>query len=119
MVYSLEGELIHEFETKGSDPGKFHSLYGICIGDNGLVYVADIYGEQICAGLLNYFVSNLHKFDLGNNIVTILTIYSSNECICVLVCFVYACSIILYIVMIFVDKTGVLCWLIATYFPLT
>ena len=46
-VYSLEGELIHEFETKGSDPGKFHSPYGICIGDNGLVYVAGMMNRLV------------------------------------------------------------------------
>ena len=41
MVYSLEGELVHEFGGSGSDPGRFYRPWGICVDDNGLVYVAD------------------------------------------------------------------------------
>ena len=41
MVYTLEGELIHQFGTKGSQPGRFNSCWGICIDNSGLVYVAD------------------------------------------------------------------------------
>ena len=41
MVYTLEGELVHEFGKKGSDPGRFDRPGGICVDDDGLVYVAD------------------------------------------------------------------------------
>ena len=42
MVYTLEGELIHQFGAQGSDPGRFKHPYGICVhNDSGLVYVAD------------------------------------------------------------------------------
>ena len=45
MVYTLEGELIHQFGAKGSDPGKFNGPRGICVSDNELVYVVD-YGNM-------------------------------------------------------------------------
>ena len=41
MVYTLEGELIHQYEVEGSQPGRFHCCWGICIDNSGLVYVAD------------------------------------------------------------------------------
>ena len=41
MVYTLEGELIHQFGAHGSDPGRFDRPYGICVDDNELVYVVD------------------------------------------------------------------------------
>ena len=42
IVYTLEGELIHQFGAQGSNPGRFSSPYGICVhNDSGLVYVAD------------------------------------------------------------------------------
>ena len=41
MVYTLEGELIHQFGAKGSQPGRFNSCWGICIDNSGLVYIAD------------------------------------------------------------------------------
>ena len=41
MVYTLEGELVHEFGGRGSDPGRFWRPCGICVDDDGLVYVAD------------------------------------------------------------------------------
>ena len=41
MVYTLEGELVHEFGGKGADPGRFNGPRGICVDDNGVVYVAD------------------------------------------------------------------------------
>ena len=44
MVYTLGGQLLHEFGGHGSDPGKFNQAYGICVDDSGAVYVAD-YGN--------------------------------------------------------------------------
>ena len=41
MVYTLGGQLVHEFGGRGSDPGKFTDPEGICVDDNGAVYVAD------------------------------------------------------------------------------
>ena len=41
MVYTLGGELLHEFGGRGSDPGRLHGPWGICVDDDGLVYVAD------------------------------------------------------------------------------
>ena len=41
MVYTLEGELIHQFGAQGSDPGRFSHPWGICVDDNELVYVVD------------------------------------------------------------------------------
>ena len=40
MVYTLEGELVHEFGWRGSDPGRFNGPLGY-VDDDGLVYVAD------------------------------------------------------------------------------
>ena len=45
MVYTLKGKLVHEFGGSGLDPGKFNGSWGICIDDNGLVFVAD-YGNN-------------------------------------------------------------------------
>ena len=45
MVYTLEGELIHQFGAQGSDPGRFNNPWGICVDDNELVYVVD-YGNN-------------------------------------------------------------------------
>ena len=44
MVYTLGGQLVHEFGGYGSDMGKFRAPYGICV-DSGAVYVAD-YGNK-------------------------------------------------------------------------
>ena len=41
MVYTLGGQLVHQFGRKGSVPGKFKEPYGICVDDSGAVYVAD------------------------------------------------------------------------------
>ena len=41
MVYTLEGELVHEFGGFGSHPGRFNVPLGICVDNSGLVYVAD------------------------------------------------------------------------------
>ena len=40
-VYTLEGELVNEFGGRGSDPGSFNGPEGLCVDDEGLVYVAD------------------------------------------------------------------------------
>ena len=45
MVYTLGGQLVHEFGGYGPGPGKFDQPYGICIDDSGAVYVAD-YGNS-------------------------------------------------------------------------
>ena len=48
MVYTLEGELIHQFGAQGSDPGRLSSPYGIYVhNDSGLVYVADMGNSRI------------------------------------------------------------------------
>lgn len=47
MVYTLDGELIHEFGGKGSDPGKFDGSLGICIDENGLVYIVDRLNQRV------------------------------------------------------------------------
>ena len=41
MVYTLEGELVHEFVGRDSHPVRFDRPWEICVDDNGLVYVAD------------------------------------------------------------------------------
>ena len=45
MVYTLGGQLVHEFGGSSSDLGKFRGPYGICVDDSGAVYVAD-YGNR-------------------------------------------------------------------------
>ena len=46
MVYTLGGQLVHEFGGSGSDLGRFKGPYGICVDDSGAVYVAD-YGNRL------------------------------------------------------------------------
>ena len=41
MVYTLGGQLVHEFGGNGYDPGWFNGPFGICVDDSGAVYVAD------------------------------------------------------------------------------
>ena len=41
MLRASKGELVHEFGGKGSHPGRFDIPLGICVDDNGVVYVAD------------------------------------------------------------------------------
>ena len=45
MVYTLEGQLVHEIGGRGSDPERFMGAFGICVDDSGAVYVAD-YGNS-------------------------------------------------------------------------
>ena len=47
MVYTLEGELIHQFGAQGSAPGRFNTPWGICIDDNELVYVVDAGNSRV------------------------------------------------------------------------
>ena len=47
MVYTLEGELVHEFGGKGSHPGRFDKPVGICVDDYGVVYVADCLNNRV------------------------------------------------------------------------
>ena len=47
MVYTLDGELIHQFGAKGSQPGRFNNCLGICIDNSGLVYVADGFNRHV------------------------------------------------------------------------
>ena len=55
MVYTLEGELIHQFETQGSQPGRFDGCWGICIDNSGLVYVADTWIHDTQKGCVQVF----------------------------------------------------------------
>ena len=41
MVYTLGGQLVHKFGGRGSDPGRCEGPLGICVDEDGLVYVAD------------------------------------------------------------------------------
>ncbi len=41
MVYTLGGQLVHQFGGYGSDPGRFSGPLGMCVDDSGAVYVAD------------------------------------------------------------------------------
>ena len=47
MVYTLGGQLIHEFGGSGPDPGKFKGPRGICVDKDGLVYVADFGNRRV------------------------------------------------------------------------
>ena len=47
MVYTLEGELIHQFGAEGSQQGRFNSCWGICIDNSGLVYATDAENTRV------------------------------------------------------------------------
>ena len=47
MVYTLEGELVHDLGGRGSDPGRFNRPEGICVDADGLVYVADCRNSRV------------------------------------------------------------------------
>ena len=47
MVFTLEGELIHQFGAYWSDPGRFNDPWGICVDDNELVYVVDRWNKRV------------------------------------------------------------------------
>ena len=41
MVYTLDGQMVHEFTRESSNPWMFNGLLGLCVDDAGLVYVGD------------------------------------------------------------------------------
>ena len=47
MVYTLGGQLVHEFGGIGYDPGKLNRPYGICVDGSGAVYVADCFNSRV------------------------------------------------------------------------
>ena len=47
MVYTLGGQLVHEFGGSGPDPGRFIGPHGICVDDSGAVYVADVGNKRV------------------------------------------------------------------------
>ena len=47
LVYTLEGELVHEFGKYGFNPGRFNGSWGICIDDDELMYVVDRLNKRI------------------------------------------------------------------------
>ena len=47
MVYTLGGQLVHEFGGYGSDLGRFSLPHGICVDDSGAVYVADCGNKRV------------------------------------------------------------------------
>ena len=47
MVYTLKGKLVHEFGGYGTSEGKLDGPRGICVDDNGVVYVADSMNKRV------------------------------------------------------------------------
>ena len=47
MVYTLDGQLVHEFGGSGFGPGRFIGPCGICVDNDGLVYVADHHNRRV------------------------------------------------------------------------
>ncbi len=47
MVYTVGGQLVHEFGGSGSDLGRFSGPFGICVDDSGAVYVADFWNRRV------------------------------------------------------------------------
>ena len=47
MVYTLGGQLVHEFGGCGPDLGRFIGPYGICVDDSGAVYVAECGNRRV------------------------------------------------------------------------
>ena len=47
MVYTLGGQLVHEFGESGSNPGRFNGPFGICVDDSGAVYVVDFGNKRV------------------------------------------------------------------------
>ena len=47
MVYTLDGPLVHEFGVSGPDPGRFNRPLGICVDNDGLVYVVDHHNRRV------------------------------------------------------------------------
>ena len=59
MVYTLGGQLVHEFGGRGSDPGRFNVPNGICVDGSGAVYVADYYNRRMQVFDLFHFWTEL------------------------------------------------------------
>ena len=47
MVYTLDGEHVHEFGEKGSEPGMFNGPLGICVNVSGVICVADFVNKRV------------------------------------------------------------------------
>ena len=47
MVYTLKGQLVHEFGGRGSELGRFRAALGICVDDSGAVYAADFGDSRV------------------------------------------------------------------------
>ena len=47
MVYTLDGQLVREFGGKGSSLGRFEGARGVCVDNDGLVYVADYSNRRV------------------------------------------------------------------------
>ena len=47
MVYTLKGQLVHEFGGEGSQPGRFSDCWGICIDSSGLVCIAECLNRRV------------------------------------------------------------------------
>ena len=47
MVYTLEGEFVHEFGGCGSDKGSFNDPLGICVDASDVVYIADFLNNRV------------------------------------------------------------------------
>ena len=47
MVYTLRGQLVHEFGGYGCEPGMVKGPFDICVDDSGLVYVADYFNSRV------------------------------------------------------------------------
>ena len=47
MVYTLDGQPVHEFGGSGLGPGRFNGPDGICVDNDGLVYVADFGNRRV------------------------------------------------------------------------
>ena len=47
MVYTAEGELLHDFGEMGTDVGMLSGPLGICVDNGGLVYIAELVNGRV------------------------------------------------------------------------